>query len=320
MGQRTFVHATLDWGNGIEVTKKDKSSVLFFEKAGEKLFVIDKALATGALKEVTLPPAEVTALATRAAGRKPKAAAASGAKKKAAAKARKVGLFASVAEQVKLFEALFPGGFTGDAFIKDERGAPGATGPEGQKEAGVALVRSLLSAQAFSSEPPEKLFERALQLLKQTTIAHPIFEGHIPFGSIAEGERAAAMAALKDVLHGTGDYAERLARFAAALTLRDKKGTARKVSWPLVTVFGALFDPAQHVAVKPTAFLSQAATLGVNVAEPPKLDAAGYALFLSVALKTRDALLAAGQQPRDLLDVASFIGRTHAHKAKQPAA
>jgi len=314
MTPRTFVHATLDWGHGIEVAEQGKSSVLFFDKAGEKRFVVAKALETSTLKPITLPPAEIDALAARAAGRKPKAAPSGTKKKKLASKAVKAGVFATLADQLKLFETLFVGGFQGERFIKEERGAPGASGEEGYKEAGIALARELLSAKAFASESQEALFENAQKVLAQTNIAHPVFEGNIPFKSIPAGDRPAAVAALNELLHGTGDYGERLSRFAAALNLRDKQGAPRKVAWPLVTVFGALFDPGQHTAVKPTAFANQARTLGFEVDRSQKIDAPGYAKFLDVAIKTRDALAKAGHQPRDLLDVYTFIWRTHAEK------
>src|SRR6185295_15937256 len=102
--QRTFLHATLDWGHGIEVALQGKLSVLFFDKVGEKRVVIDKALETNTFKTVTLPPAEVAALLARAAGRKRKAAPQGSAKKKTAAKAPKAGVFANIADQLKLFE------------------------------------------------------------------------------------------------------------------------------------------------------------------------------------------------------------------------
>jgi len=319
MAQRTFVHSTLDWGHGLEIEQQDKHSVLFFEKAGQKRFVVAKALETQTLKDVTLTAEQVTALAALAAGRKSKQSTAPK-KPRAPRKTAAKSVFATISDQLKLFETLFVGGFTGKKFLKEERGTRGATGEDGFKEAGIALAQELLSAQAFASEPVEVLFERAQRVLAQTTIAHPIFEGNIPFKSIPEGDRAAAVAGLKDLLHGTGAYGDRLSRFAESLNLRDKKGEPRKVAWPLATVFGALFDPATNTAVKPTAFSNQAATLGMDVAVTQKLDAAGYAKFLGVVHKTRDALVAAGHQPKDLLDVYTFIWRTHAEKPSPVAA
>ena len=79
-------------------------------------------------------------------------------------------------------------------------------------------------------------------------------------------------------------------------------------------MFGALFNAAANSCIKPTPFASQAATLGLVVEKAQPVTARGYAQFHEVVTLTQTRLLAAGQKPRDLLDVASFIWRTHAEK------
>jgi hypothetical protein len=120
------------------------------------------------------------------------------------------------------------------------------------------------------------------------------------------------------VMPGTGSNstaeAVRLTKFAAALTLKDSKGVAKKVTWPLATVFGGLLDPKQNVCVKPTAFALQALTVGMTVDKSAPLAADSYAKFVEVLKKTEAALVEAGHKPRDLMDVYSFIYRTHAEK------
>ena len=58
----------------------------------------------------------------------------------------------------------------------------------------------------------------------------------------------------------------------------------------------------------------QAATLGLTVEKSQPVTARGYQQFHEVATLTQAKLLEAGQKPRDLLDVAVFIWRTHAEK------
>lgn len=311
----TFKHTTQPgWGMGLVVQDLPLHWVLFFEHGGEKKFV--KAMAK-VLEPVKLDEDELAALQARAHGRKPKA----GPKpspnlrygKKPAAKKTSAPRFPTFAAQVELFEKLFVGGFQGEKFVKEERGAPGATGEEGYKEAAIALAKDKLSAAAFESTPPEELFKNAQAVLSATNIVFPI-EGPIPFRKLEGEDRARAMAGLKAVLHDTGDYGERLERFAATINLKDSKGEAKKVTWPLATVFGGLFDPKQYTCVKPTAFAGQAVTLGMKVEKTQALNAAGYKLFLEVATKTQQLLIEAGHQPRDLMDVYTFIWRTHAEK------
>lgn len=301
------------WGVGLVVQDLPLHWVLFFEHAGEKKFV--KAKAT-VLEPVKLEPDALAALQARATGRKPKAAPKPSAnlrpKARVAVKKTSAPRFATFAAQVALFEKLFAGGFTGEAFTNEERGVI-AEGKDGYKEAAIALAQKELSAAAFASATPDELFKSAQRVLAATNIVFPI-EGPIPFRQLEGEDRAKAMAALKDLLHGTGDYAERVERFGGALNLKDSKGAGKKVTWPLATVFGALFDPKQHTCVKPTAFAGQAVTLGLAVEKTEPLTAAGYKKFLEVATRTHALLKEAGHQPRDLVDVYSFIWRTHAEK------
>lgn len=311
----TFKHELQpDWGVGLVVHDLGKHWVVFFEKAGEKKFVKDKA---AVLVPVQVEPAALAALQAKATGRKPKAGPRPSAAHRPTPRPRAskaaAPRFATFAEQLALFEKLFVGGFQGEHYVKEERGVAGATGAEGYKEAGIALAKQGLSAEAFASRSPDELFASAQQVLSATNIVFPI-EGPIPFRQLQGEDRDKALAALKDLLHGEGDYADRIERFAGAVNLKDAKGVAKKVTWPLATVFGGLFAPTQHTCVKPTAFAGQAATLGLSVQKTQPVNAAGYRLFLDVAKKTDALLREAGQQPRDLLDVYTFIWRTHAQK------
>ena len=175
------------------------------------------------------------------------------------------------------------------------------------------IAKEELSAAKFASATPEELFESALKVLKATNIVFPI-EGAIPFAGLEPKARAAAVAGLKQLLHGEGDYGLRVERFTTAVALKDKKGQSKIVSWPFATVFGALFNPTVNSCIKPTPFASQAATLGLAVEQKQAVTARGYQQFHEIVTLTQTKLVAAGQKPRDLLDVSSFIWRTHAEK------
>jgi hypothetical protein len=299
-----------DWGMGLIVEDDGKYLVLYFERAGLKKFIKDKAKV---LSPVTLSAADMTALKTKANGRSKKPRPEGSAKKKAKAKAVAKARFTTIADQIAAFEKLFAGGFLGEAFVEGERGRSGVEGKDGLKEAAISFAQKALSKEAFDTRTPEELFESARLLLKATNIVFPI-EGAIPFASMDPENRTKALAGLKDLLHGGGDYADRLEAFAASVTLKDSKGTLKTVTWPFATVFGALLDPNQHTCVKPTALSLQGLTVGLNVEKSQPVKAEGYRQFFSVVKKTSDQLKAAGQQPRDLMDVYSFIYRTHAEK------
>lgn len=307
-----------EWGIGLILHNLPEHWVLFFENGGEKKLL--KKVADSMLTPAKLDANTLAALTARASGRKIKAAQkpTGGLIKKKVPRGAGP-RFATIASQLETFERLYPGGFTGEAYTKNERGVP-ENNDDGDKEFGIALAQKTLSKEAFAGGNTDSLYDAALAVLKATTIVFPI-EGAIPFKTLQGADREAAVNAIKELMHGGGDYGARIAKFATALQLKDSKGVAKKVTWPLATVWAALLDPRQFTAVKPTAFGGQAQTLGLNVDKSAQLNGDGYNKFLEVVKKTNDALIAAGQKPRDLLDVYTFIWRTHADKpAEVPAA
>jgi len=301
--------ASPEWGLGLVIEDKPDNWVLVFEHAGRKKFIKSKAKT---LVAVTLSSEALEHLQAKVHGKQQ--ASKSGAPRKAKrAASTSAPRFATFEQQLEFFEKLFAGGFEGDRFVGEERGDPGAKGKAGYKTAAVAMAREELSPARFESAPPEQLFDSAKRVLGATNIVFPI-EGAIPFGSLDETDRPAALAGLRQLLHGEGDYAARLERFVASVNLKDKSGKGRKVTWPLATLFGALYEPAEHTCVKPTAFAAQGATLGLQAAKSQPVTATGYRQFFEIARTTQERLLAAGQRPRDFIDVYSFIWRTHAEK------
>jgi hypothetical protein len=297
-----------EWGLGLVVEDQPDNWVLVFEHVGRKKFIKAKAKT---LVTVSLAPEVLEQLKAKLHGRH---AARAGAKAKAKRKPTKnVARFTTFEEQMKAFERLFPGGFDGDTFVKEERGAPGATGKAGYKAAGIALAQAELQPERFETASPADLFDSAKRVLGATNIVFPI-EGAIAFGAVPEEDREATVTSLKQLLHGEGDYGARLEQFAASLSLKDKSGKAKKVTWPLATIFAALYQPAEQTVVKPTVFAAEGATLGLAVEKSQPVTAGGYRQFAKVALETQRRLLEAGYKPRDLVDVYSFIHRTHAEK------
>ena len=301
-----------DWGMGLVVEDGADHWVLYFEHGGRKKFIKSK---TKGLVAVTLDAKALASLETKSHSRHAMA------KPGAKPKPRKIGLpkkavarFETLAQQILFFEKLFPGGFGGEAFVNQERGVLGApVGKSGNKTIAMAAAKEELSAARFASATPAELFESAAKVLKGTNIVFPI-EGAIPFVGLDEKARAAAVTGLKQLLHGEGDYGLRVERFANSVGLKDKKGQAKIVSWPMATVFGALFNPTTFSCIKPTPFASQAATLGLVVEQKQPVTARGYQQFHEVVTLTQAKLLEAGQKPRDLMDVSAFIWRTHAEK------
>jgi len=300
------------WGAGLVVRDLPLHWEMFFEHGGERKFV--KSLAATSLIPITIPPEQLAALETKAYGRHAtlEARAKRGTRPRSSTAGVK-GRFASFAEQLAFFEQIFPGGFDGDKFLQQERGLPGVTGKAGLKEAAIALAQKELAYDRFESVAPEVLFESAKKVLQATTIVFPM-EGPIPFATMDAESRNPSVDRLRNLLHGEGDYADRLQAFASSMNLKDKKGESKAATWPFATIFAAFLKPDEFTCVKPTAFASQGATLGLPVEKSQPVTAAGYIKFAEIATKTRELLEEAGQKPRDLMDVYSFIWRTHHEK------
>jgi hypothetical protein len=296
-----------EWGLGLVVEDQPGNWVLMFEHAGRRKFIKEKAKT---LVTVTLAPEAMEALHAKLHGRH---AARAGAKPKSKKPSKNVARFITFDDQMKAFEKLFPGGFEGESFVNGERGTAETKAKGGSKTAGITLAQAELTKERFDSGTAEELFASAKKVLASTNMVFPI-EGAIPFNSLAEEDRPSAIAGLKELLHGDGDYALRLEQFASSMHLKDKAGKPKKITWPLATIFGALYYPNDQICVKPTAFAAEGATLAIAVEKSQPVASAGYRQFYKIAKGVQERLLTAGQKPRDLVDIYSFIYRTHAEK------
>jgi hypothetical protein len=304
-----------DWGRATLLDDKDGRLVLFFEHAGRKVFIKDKVKGLNAAE---LTADEAKTVDARLRGRNPQSGPTrKPAKAKLKAKAVKppTAAFPSFDAQVRWFETFFPGGFAGEKFSSEERGSPEAKGKKGFKTAAIALAQERLTPERLASSTPDEVFEVAKKLLSFTNLLFPM-EGPIPFKTLKEEDRASFTAALTDLLHGEGPHAQRMERFAESVRISDTDGKARKVTWPLATLLQALYAPEQHTFVKPSFFEKQGLLINLTADRSQPVTGVGYDTFLDVARKTSDRLVAAGHQPRDLMDVYSFIWRSH---AEQPA-
>lgn len=294
------------WGRATLLEEKEGKLTLFFEHGGKHVFIKSKVKG---LHAVELSAAEARTVDDRLRGKR--GAAKKPAKAQAARPLRAV--FPSFDAQVRWFETVFPGGFEGEKFVSEERGAPEAKGKKGYKTAAIRLAQAQLSPEQLASATPEETFEVCKKLLGFTNLVFPL-EGPIPFTSMKEEDRAGFVAALGELLHGEGAHGPRFEKFADSVRIQDAAGQGRKVTWPLATLLQALYAPAQHTFVKPTVFEQQALILNLTADKHAPVTGRGYEVFLDVARKTSERLAAAGHLPRDLMDVYSFIWRTHKEK------
>jgi len=298
------------WGRGVVLPQQDGRSDrldISFEAGGRRTIL--KTFAAK-LKAVVMPEEEAKARGARLAHRRSAAAPSRAKAKKPKASASS---FANFEAQLALFLKAFPEGFAGEKFDREVRAVPGGKRKKTDGAPDLAEAIAALSAQSFAEREASWIFEAAVKLVKDTGFVHPL-EGANLLSAMPEESRVAFVAALRELLHGSDEAGDRFDRFVSAVKLPDGKEGTKRPSWPVATVFAALVHPTQHVCVKPTVFQKQAALMGVGLEYESTPSSTVYARFLETARKTEEALKAAGQQPKDLVDVASFIGFTHSAK------
>jgi len=117
------------------------------------------------------------------------------------------------------------------------------------------------------------------------------------------GARAFAIG-LYDFLHGADALQERFEAWVQTVAGLPRRQT-RVLTWPLVTVFGFLAQPSQHIFVKPTVTRAAAEAYGYPLPyqSRPSWETYGSLLKFARILKSdlRDL------RPRDMIDIQSFL-------------
>jgi hypothetical protein len=79
----------------------------------------------------------------------------------------------------------------------------------------------------------------------------------------------------------------------------------RVLTWPVVTVFGFLAEPAVHLFVKPRVLRAAARAYGFDLGYQPRPSWETYARMLELASQVRRDLR--DLRPRDMIDIQSFL-------------
>jgi hypothetical protein len=109
---------------------------------------------------------------------------------------------------------------------------------------------------------------------------------------------------LYDFLHGSGEMEQRFAAWCAVVARLPRRQT-RVLTWPIVTVFGFIAEPAAHIFLKPTVTQRAAQALGLPFAYASLPAWETYADLLRLARAVRKNLR--DLHPRDMIDIQSFL-------------
>jgi hypothetical protein len=210
--------------------------------------------------------------------------------------------------QVDLFLELYPKGFADEEWIADHRARESGSALKRHREPAITAVRETLSAEAcqewMAQEDYAGLAEALRSVLSSTDL---VSLKHVRVLKGLEAEETKHLAeAVTDLLHGEDEYRRRFRGW-----LRVLGGiVGGRPSWRLATALPALAFPDEQTCVRHSAFKRQAAVISPRSRYSRKARVVPYENFRQVAFAVRKRLEAAGQEPRDLLDVYDFIWTT----------
>ena len=119
----------------------------------------------------------------------------------------------------------------------------------------------------------------------------------------AEDKQRFALA-LFELLHGSGRYETRFTEFTEALSALPQK-QAPVLKWPVQTVLPFLFDPTQHMFLKPQVTRQAARRCAFDLRYDPHPNWTTYSQLLELCrILFRDVNRL---KPRDYIDLQSFI-------------
>ncbi|HUR28774.1 MAG TPA: hypothetical protein VM509_11350 [Planctomycetota bacterium] len=197
------------------------------------------------------------------------------------------------------FLRYFPGGFRDETYVDWERGYK-ATAHERWNEAlNENEFRRLLDERKFS-----EIAAHATRIEGRTNLLFS-FEKMALRDALRRPDGARAFAeGLFEFLHGGDKPKEAFERWCAVVASLPRRQT-RVLTWPLVSVFGFIARPAQHLFMKPNVTRIAAAAYGFELHYESRPSWPTYASLLCFASIVRRDLR--DLRPRDMIDLQSFL-------------
>jgi hypothetical protein len=212
--------------------------------------------------------------------------------------------------QTAYFKIHFEGGFAGDAWQKQMRGAGVKRALKRHREPTLELARQELNQQALdellAAGDHDGVLEAFARVLDKSNLVTSKRVSDLR--GLSARRRARAATALRDLLYGEATVDERFADFASALDID---------SWELVTAPLALLSPLEHVCIRPSTFRQQALWMAPRLKHTARPSAAAYRRYRAMAHELRTKLTDAELPPTDLLDIHDFIYETLRSSARE---
>lgn len=211
-------------------------------------------------------------------------------------------------DQVELFTRLYPEGFADPQWIEDHRRPSDGNALKRHREPIVAEAREALSEEncktLTETGKHEELADIVIDILGRTDLV-PISHVKV-LRRLDPDEKHRYAESLVDLMHGERSFQERYKDYLELLT----ELLGNRPSWRAGTVLPAILKPQEHVPVRRSAFARQAGSIAPTAKYARRTGVRSYKNFRRVAVAVRKRLLAAGHEPRDMLDVYDFVWNT----------
>lgn len=198
------------------------------------------------------------------------------------------------------FLRFFPGGFYDETYLDWERDYKANAHQRWTETLQRDTFRSLLKAERFA-----EIASHAVSIESRTNLLFS-FEKMAIRDAVKPPRGARAFAeGLYELLHGgRGDARRRFESWCEVVAELPRRQT-RVLTWPIVTVFGFIAQPATHIFLKPNVTRIAAREYGFDFQYQSRPNWDTYASLLAFAESVRRDQR--DLRPRDMIDLQSFI-------------
>ena len=197
------------------------------------------------------------------------------------------------------FLRFFPDGFRDETYIDWERGYKWEAHEKWDAQLGRAEFDSLLRAKKF-----DEIAARAVRIESRTNLLFS-FEKMALRDAVRTPAGARGFATgLRELVYGKGDVRKRLEAWIECVGTLPRRQT-RVLTWPVVTVFGLIGAPDEHIFLKPNVTRVAAREYGFDFEYTSRPNWDTYASLLAFAETVRRDNR--DLKPRDMIDLQSFI-------------
>jgi hypothetical protein len=199
------------------------------------------------------------------------------------------------------FLRFFPDGFRDQGYLDTERDYKWESHLRWRESLGAEKFAAMLTAGRH-----DEIAARAVRVEQRSRYSMIFSFEKMALRDALKSERGAHTFAegLFDFLHGVRDVQPRFEAWVEAVASLPRRQT-RVLTWPLVTVFGFIAQPEQHMFMKPKTMRAAARAYEFELDYQSRPNWRTYSRLLELAARVRREQR--DLRPRDMIDVQSFL-------------